>query len=414
MREMGGPVTIVVSAIGGYGYHYLKTLLEEVPAESYVLRGAVDRAPQTSPLFAELKGRGVPIFGSIKQFYESGNSADLAVISSPIHFHVPQSLAALAGGSDVLCDKPVGATVQAARELIDGRDVTDKWVMIGFQWSYSSAIQSLKKDIIDGLFGAPIRLKTLCLWPRDRAYYERNDWAGRIKSPGGRWVLDSPANNAMAHYLHNLFYVIGEDVESSALPASLVAEAYRVYPIENFDSVICRAVTHEGVELLFFASHATADEKRPIFEFEFEDAKITFDAECEEIIARDKSGREKRYGSPDDDHQFKKLFIALEAAGKPARVVCGPEAALSHTLCVNGIQESVGEALKLPSSMILSGDGGARLWGRGLDEAFLECYEKWLLPSEAGYSWAQSGAAIDLSNYDYFPGGVKPNDGEEG
>jgi len=44
--------------------------------------------------------------------------------------------------------------------------------MIGYQWSYSEGIQSLKKDILSGLFGKPIRMKSLCLWPRDFAYLQ--------------------------------------------------------------------------------------------------------------------------------------------------------------------------------------------------------------------------------------------------
>jgi len=32
-------------------------------------------------------------------------------------------------------------------------------------------------------------------------------------------VLDSPVNNATAHYLHNMFYVLGHATDASAMPA---------------------------------------------------------------------------------------------------------------------------------------------------------------------------------------------------
>jgi len=58
-------------------------------------------------------------------------------VSSPIHCHVPQSVAALRGGSHVLCDKPSrhGADVD---RLADARDRAGRFVMIGYQWSFST------------------------------------------------------------------------------------------------------------------------------------------------------------------------------------------------------------------------------------------------------------------------------------
>ena len=76
---------------------------------------------------------------------------------------------------------------------------------IGFQWSFSSAIQALKHDILAGRWGAMRQMKTIIGWPRSHAYYGRNDWAGQIRSATGQLVLDSPIANATAHFLHNCF-----------------------------------------------------------------------------------------------------------------------------------------------------------------------------------------------------------------
>jgi len=250
------PVSVALVGISGMGLYYLKTLLEEFPPGVLELRAAIDPFPERSELYPRIKKLGIPVFDSLQKFYESSQAAELVVISSPIHYHVPQSCMALRSGSYVLCEKPLGATVQEAERLIQTRDESRRWVMIGYQWSYSAAIQALKKDIFAGLFGKPVRLKTICLWPREEAYYKRSDWAGRKKDESGNWILDSPANNAMAHFLHNLFYVLGDRVDRSAKPVQVAAELYRAYPIENFDSIACRAHTEEGTELLFYASHA--------------------------------------------------------------------------------------------------------------------------------------------------------------
>ncbi|MDP8240528.1 MAG: Gfo/Idh/MocA family oxidoreductase [Candidatus Hatepunaea meridiana] len=377
------PVSILMVAIGGYGYYYLKTLFEEIPSEKVRLCGIVDLLPERSGFYSEIIRRRIPIFSRIEDFYKNGYSADLVVISSPIHFHIPQCITALKNGSNVLCEKPVGATVQDVDELIRIRDESGKWVMIGYQWSYSRAIQSLKRDIMKGLFGKPLRLKTLCLWSRNDAYYQRNDWAGKIKDAEGRLILDSPANNAMAHYVHNMFYILGEETHLSTQPDKVTAELYRANPIENYDTIACRIHTDKGTELLFYASHAVFTDKGPMFNFEFEDAVISYGELSEDIIASDRRGNKKNYGSPDADHQFLKLFNAIESVHNPKPVICGPEAARSHTLCINAIQKSVPDIESFPQSIIKRDEIKKRWWIKGLDVVLYNCYKDAILLNES-------------------------------
>jgi len=402
------PVSVVMLGISSYGFYYLSTLLKEFQPGTIELRAVVSRSPGKSDLYSELKRLGVQTFPTLSAFYDSGNSAELVIISSPLHYHVPQSCEALGHGSHVLCEKPIGATVQEAEQLIQSRDKNDRWVMIGYQWSFSQAIQSLKRDVLKGEFGKPIRMKSLCFWPRDDAYYRRNNWAGRKKDDEGNWILDSPANNAMAHFLHNMFYVLGDKIDTSAVPAEVTAELYRAYEIENFDSVACRALTERGVEFLFYASHTIPQDKGPMFSFEFEKATVSYGEFSDSIIVKDYQGIEKNYGSPETDHQFRKLFEAVTAVREPKLILCGPEAALSQTLCVNGMQESVLDAEKFPGSMIQEDKRRKKRWVKGLAEALYDCYQKGILPSEANYPWARCGRTVDLNGYTYFPGGAPP------
>jgi predicted dehydrogenase len=399
-----GPVRVLVSAIGGYGHYYLQTLLEQVPPERATLAGVVDPHARQARAWPWVESRGVPVFDAMADFYAAGHEADLAVVVSPIQYHVPQSCAALEHGSNVLCDKPIGATVQEAARLVSARDRSDRFVMIGYQWSYSTAIQALKRDILAGLFGRPVRFSTLCCWPRHLAYYQRNPWAGRLRDPDtGEWVLDGPANNAMAHFLHNLLYLGGPRMDRSATPHTVQAECYRAYPIESNDTAACRVVTDTALEVLLYASHVTDAAIEPRFALEFESGLVTFDARGGGIVARDASGGEKRYGAPDDSPQFKKLFDAIGAVRAPAPVVCGPEAAAAQTLALNGIHESVGEAATFPDSMVTADDAAGRRYVPGLAETLGRCFERRILPAESGAGWARAGALVDLDGYHGFP-----------
>src|SRR5918992_777122 len=101
--------------------------------------------------------------------------------------------------------------------MIRARDAAGRQVSIGYQWSFCPAIQ---------------RLASMVLWPRDETYYLRNKWAGRLFTGQGHPVFDSPVNNACAHYLHNMFYVLGDRTDTSAVPARVTAELYRANSIE--------------------------------------------------------------------------------------------------------------------------------------------------------------------------------------
>ena len=404
------PVSVVMVGISGMGLHYLMTLLEEFSPGEIELRAAVDPFPEKSERYPELREKGIPVFDSLSEFYGSGQTAELAVISSPTQHHVLQSCEALRNGSHVLCEKPIGATIQDADQLIQVKNESNRWVMIGYQWSYSKAIQCLKRDILKGMFGRPVRLKSLCFWPRAEDYYGKSSWLGRKKDEEGRWVLDSPANNAMAHFLHNLFYVLGDHADTSARPTAVTAELYRAYPIQNFDTVACRAFTKEGTELLFYASHVTRPDQGPIFSFEFEQATITYGEVSKEVIAIDRKRKEKHYGSPEAAHHFLKLFDAVACVREPKPLVCGPEASRSQTLCVNGIQESFPEIVEFPESMVHKEESEGKWWVEGLAEGFYDCYTKGILPSEGNIPWARAGIPVDVRDYRYFPGGTPQAD----
>lgn len=406
MKKKGKrPVSVVLAGITGVGQSYLETLLEGFPPGEVTLQAVVEPYPERSAYQAELRDRGIPILASFSPIYENRRAPDLVVICSPIHYHVSQTSHALGQGSHVLCEKPIGATIQDAERLIGVMLGVKPWVMLGYQWSYSRAIQSFKTDVRLGKFGKPIRGKTLCFWPRDEAYYRRNDWAGKIRDPGGNWVLDSPANNAMAHFLHNLFYILGDKPDGCAMPSEVTAELYRAYPIENYDTVACRAFTRGGVEILFYASHATSDDLGPMFSFEFEKASVTYGEVANDIIARHHRGPTHHYGSPEAEHPLLKLFEAVRTVREPKPVLCGPEACMAQTLCMNGMQESVSAIKDFPDSKIYSDPEGQRRWANNLLQELQDCYKRGILPSEANLDWADSGKSVNLENYHHFPGG---------
>ena len=369
-----------MSAINGYGYYYLKTLIEEVPESQAILVGVIDPEAQKSGHYPWIIQRNVPVFSRMEDFFRAGLSVDLTVISSPPQYHVSQAIIALSNGSNVLVDKPLGVNIKSVRELIVAAEKFQRWVEVGYQWTFSNAIQSLKKDILQGRYGRPTRFKTICLWPRDYNYYNRNSWAGRIVDPLGQAVLDSPANNACAHFLYNLFYLLGDEMGTSAMPQQIDSERYRAYRIENYDTITLRARTKKGTEVLFFASHVTENDRNPEFYLEFSKGVVQFGGTHSQIIGEFNEGNEINYGSPEDDHQFKKLFDAIKRVREPGPTICPPEAAIAQTICINQVQESKNPIINFPEELIIKKDD--RRWVDGLGERMGKAYENNSMISE--------------------------------
>jgi predicted dehydrogenase len=411
---VGEPVSLVMVGVGGMGAAYLEALLARKDEGLFRIAGAVDPQPNRCKQYVEMRAMGVPCFVSLQDFYRN-RKADLAVLSSPIQAHMPQTMLGLSKGSHVLCEKPAAGTIQEVRAAAEAERAAGRWVAVGYQWSFSRAVQALKADVRAGLLGAPKTFKCLYLWPRDEGYYARNGWAGRKRDAEGAWVLDSPVQNAMAHDLHNMFYILGAGTDASARPVEVEAELYRANAIENFDTAALRTRTAEGVELLFLVSHASDEDRGPVVRYEFERGVVRCDSRTSGLWAELADGTRKDYGVPDDEPMAKLWRSVAGAREEGARPLCGLEAAASQTLCMNGAQDSMPDVREFPAGLVRSVEGtgkprldvaapGARRRVvDGLDEALAACFEAGKLPSEMGVPWSARGEKIDLREYASFP-----------
>ena len=389
---------VALAGVGGFGGNFVNALLNPPPEMEVVFAAGVDPYARLSPTLEYLEKSRIPVFSDLGEFL-SQERVDVVVISTPIHLHAPQTMLALGHQAAVLCEKPLSATLEDGLAMLNAERQSGLPVGIGYQWSFSKAVQQLKSDIQAGVLGRPKRLKTMVLWPRRRSYYQRNSWAGRIRMPSGEWVLDSPVNNATAHYLHNMFFVLGSQFNTSAFPKQVQAEVYCANEIENFDSVALRVWTEEDVEILFYTTHPVPDEIGPVMEFEFEKGVVTYrSADQPEFIAKFKDGTIRNYGNPNEGHT-QKLWYFLENLKTGSLPACGIMAAMSQTLTVYGLHKSVPQPVRFPDHMVRRElfDNDYLIWVDGLAEEFQEAYARGVLPSDLTQStWVSPGGEIDL------------------
>ena len=397
-------VRMAIAGIGGYGDYCLGLMERFADPESYELVGAIDPFYERAPRIEKLRAAGVPLYRELDEFYAAA-SCELLLIASPIHLHKQQCLTAFAHGSNVLCEKPLAPTLQDAREIDAAARKAGVKLGVGFQMSFCKPIQALKRDILSGLLGKPLMLKSYVSWQRFDSYYN-SPWKGRLRDKNGELVLDSIITNATAHYLHNTCFVLGEDMGSARLPVSLSAELYNGKGIETFDTAFLRGSFEGGCGFYLAVTHSGDKNIDPILRYEFENAVVTASGndDTAEIIATFRDGSVKNYGAAlGEYHVAEKIRSMIAATADPEKpVACTAQTILPQLTVCNAIVE-YGRVAPLPESkMQRVTEPEPGIFMPGLADEAWACFEQAKLPSEMGCDWAQQPSIIPLDGYTAF------------
>jgi predicted dehydrogenase len=111
----------------------------------------------------DLRERMVITHGAQKSYNDydkmlADENVDAVIIATSDAFHVPTSLRALAAGKHVLCEKPVGITVEEALELEVAVKKSGKVFQVGHMKRFDAGLQSAK-HFIDTEMGEVVALK---------------------------------------------------------------------------------------------------------------------------------------------------------------------------------------------------------------------------------------------------------------
>ena len=103
---------------------------------------------------------------------------DIIDICTPPTLHLEQSLAALAAGKQVICEKPlVGSLADADRLIATEQSATGRLLPV-FQYRFGNGLQKAKHIIASGIAGKPYLATVETAWTRRSAYYAV-PWRGR-------------------------------------------------------------------------------------------------------------------------------------------------------------------------------------------------------------------------------------------
>ena len=372
---------VLLVAVGGYGSKYLVEMTEKDTGGELV--GIVEVMPDIRQKFPVIDERSIPLYTSLEDFY-AHHTADLAVISSPIHLHTEMVLTCLRHGSNVLCEKPLCLTEEEADRMAACAEETGHFLAIGYQLNYDRRVLAMKRDILSGKLGAPVRMRVVHAMRRGMKYYARNNWAGHIIADG-REVMDSPFNNACAHNFQMMTFLLGPDMASSCAIERVDAELWRGNAtVENFDIAALRFVTSGGTPILYYTAHPLASKNLgPIGRLEFENGVITYTKD-DIYRAELKDGTVIDYGDLPETPLLQKLYDCIACCQGGPLPTCTVAAEHSHIQAVRMVQQHPIRDVDPGHITMLEENGDTFPLVRHLEEVFLRSAEAWALPGELG------------------------------
>jgi predicted dehydrogenase len=169
----------------------------------------------------ERRGAVADEFGVVGRYADYGDlldehELDLVTVCTMPNTHREVTLAALAGGSHVLCEKPFALDLAEARELVEAARAADRFLSVGFNMRFTDNARALRNFVARGLVGTPLYA---------RAWGRAGDppWWGRHyeKSVSGGGALAATA----VHLVDLALWMAG-----FPRPLSVSASAATVFP----------------------------------------------------------------------------------------------------------------------------------------------------------------------------------------
>lgn len=350
----------------------------------------------------QLRQRGVRVVGRYEDLL--AGPVDAIWLPLPIDLHRPFTIQALEAGKGVLCEKPAAGSVDDVDAMIAARDRCRRPVLIGYQHVYDPITAQVKRLLLDGAIG-PVRSVTAwACWPRSTDYFSRNDWAGRHQR-NGDWVMDSPANNALAHYLNLPLFLLGETNNESAALNSVEAELYRANAIENYDTASIRVTTERGVRLLVLFTHACGESRGPTIRIEGDEGVLTLEPDVQTTLTTRRSSQSwPAYG--DCRRHMIAAMRQMIRDGQAPGTLSTLESARAQVVVVNAASQAA-YVRNIPQAVVrqVSMDDQHAMAVRGIESVFEKASSAGKMLHESGLvDWSVPAGKLEVRGYHHFTG----------
>jgi len=399
------PVKIGLVGANNFARSHARSIaqMEEEGLAQFVC--ACIRSPHKHPeMVEEYDERGLKLYTSYDEMLaEQGGRMELVALPVAIPDHAETSIAAMEAGYHVLVEKPPAATVQDVDAMIETSERTGLLCVVGFQNQSKNTVRELKRRICEGKLGEIERIATMAEWVRADSYYERNGWAGKMVYQG-KYCLDGPTNNALAHYMFNSLYWASPTWGHVDTPVRVRGELYHAHPIEGEDTSAIAVQTAGGCRISYLTTLAGWETMGPVSHIEgtkgvadwrhTEGTVIKYSDGTQEVIEPD--------GQREHDEVFRNAIRYLRGVDDELNAPIAMTR--PHTVALNGAYESGAPPRQIPGEYVTREpkDDSTFTGINGIREVLQECYQEHQTFSEVGVPWAYETDWFDTSDYQRF------------
>jgi UDP-N-acetyl-2-amino-2-deoxyglucuronate dehydrogenase len=153
------------------------------------------------------KHKSTPYY-NIDELLNNEPDIDIICICTPNGVHAEHSIKSLQSGKNVLCEKPLCLTSNAASQIVDTAFFFKKKIFVVKQNRYNEPVRIVKNVLDKNLLGDIFSFQINCFWNRPQEYYT-GDWKGTEYLDGG--ILYTQ----FSHFIDLLYWFLGDVAEVS-------------------------------------------------------------------------------------------------------------------------------------------------------------------------------------------------------
>ena len=269
---------------------------------------------------------------------------DLVDVCTPPYVHASISINCLRSGKNVVCEKPMAASLEECDAMIKARDESGKLLSIIAQNRFRKGIRDLKA-LLDSNLAGPVRHAQIdSFWWRGHCYYDLW-WRGPWEKEGGGCTL-----NHAVHHIDMLCWMMGLPDKVTSVLANTAHDNAEVEDL----SVSVLQYPHALAQITASVVHHGEEQK---LIFQCEKAKISAPFSCHASLAQSN-------GFPKKNEELEKE-IAEYVSKLPALKYEGHTGQLENVITAieSGAQPAIGgedgrRTIELITAIYLSGSMG--------------------------------------------------------
>ena len=252
-------IRVAIVGTGGISHAHIKAYLQF--PDRCKITALVDIIPGKAQRVKEQYGLDAEVFLDHHEILEK--DIELVDVCTPPFAHAEVSINALRSGKNVVCEKPMAASLEECDAMLKARDESGKKLSIIAQNRFRLPVRNLKALLDNGMAGKVRHVTVNSLWFRGHSYYDLW-WRGTWEKEGGGCTL-----NHAVHHIDMLGWMMGTPEKMTSVLANTGHDNAEV------EDLSVSIAEYPGALAVVTASVVDHGEEQALI-FQCEKAKIAF------------------------------------------------------------------------------------------------------------------------------------------